>query len=136
MDDLKRIQQLAAIKESETKPTFVIDIENATVKNSMYRNVLYTGPHLQLVLMRLQPGEEIGEEVHERGDQFIRVEAGTGEFVLDGDRKTVQDGDAVVIPEGMRHNVINVGEDDLKLYVLYSPPEHPDATQQTTKSSD
>lgn len=136
MDDLKRIRQLANIRENEQQSTFVINIEQATVKNTLYRNVLYTGPHLQLVLMSLLPGEEIGEEVHKRGDQFIRVEAGRGEFVLNGDRTTAQDGDAVVIPEGMRHNVINVGEDELKLYVLYSPPEHPDATQQPTKSSD
>jgi mannose-6-phosphate isomerase-like protein (cupin superfamily) len=135
MDDLKRIRQLANIRESEQKPTFVVNIEQATVKNTLYRNVLYTGPHLQLVLMSLQPGEEIGEEVHETGDQFIRIQAGTAEFMLDGDRKTAQDGDAVVIPEGMRHNVINVGEDELKLYVLYSPPAHPDATQQETKKS-
>jgi mannose-6-phosphate isomerase-like protein (cupin superfamily) len=133
MDDLKRIRQLAAISESQTKPTFVIDIEVATIKNSQYRNVIYTAPHLQLVLMSLQPGEEIGEEVHKTGDQFIRVEAGRAEFVLDGDRKTANDGAAVVIPQGMRHNVVNVGEDELKLYILYSPPEHPDATQQDTK---
>jgi mannose-6-phosphate isomerase-like protein (cupin superfamily) len=135
MDDLKRIQQLAAIFESQTQPTFVIDIEEATTKNSLYRNVIYTGPYLQLVLMSLQPGEEIGEEVHKTGDQFIRIEAGRAEFVLDGDSKTAGDGAAVVIPQGMRHNVINVGDDELKLYVLYSPPEHPEATQQETKST-
>jgi len=133
MDDLKRIQQLAAIAESEIKSTFVIDIEAATLKNSLYRNVLYTGTHLQLVLMSLQPGEEISEEVHKTGDQYIRVEAGRAEFILDGDRKTAGDGAAVVIPQGMRHNVRNVGNDELKLYVLYSPPEHPDATQQPIK---
>lgn len=132
MDELKRIQQLANICESE-QPTFVINVEQATVKNSLYRNVLYTGPHLQLVLMSLRPSEEIGEEVHKTGDQFIRVEAGTAEFVLGGDRKTAQNGDAVVIPQSMRHNVINVGEDELKLYVLYSKPEHPAGTQQETK---
>jgi mannose-6-phosphate isomerase-like protein (cupin superfamily) len=135
MDDLKRIRQLANIRESEQKPTFIINIEEATVKNTLYRNVLYTGPHLQLVLMSLLPGEEIGEEIHNTGDQFIRVEAGTAEFVLDDDRKTAQNGDAVVIPQGMRHNVINVGKNELKLYVLYSQPEHPDAIQQATKPS-
>ena len=133
MDDLNRIRQLAAITESQSKPTFVIDIESATLKNSFYRNVLYTGTHLQLVLMSLQPGEEIGEEVHKTGDQYVRVEAGRAEFILNGDRKTAGDGAAVVIPQGMRHNVRNVGDDELKLYVLYSPPEHPDATQQPTK---
>jgi len=133
MDDLKRIRQLAALSESQSKPTFVIDIEEATVKNSLYRNVIYTGPHLQLVLMSLKPGEDIGEEVHETGDQFIRIESGRAEFVLDGDSKTAGDGAAVVIPQGMRHNIINVGNDQLKLYVLYSPPEHPEATQQENK---
>jgi mannose-6-phosphate isomerase-like protein (cupin superfamily) len=133
MDDLSRIRQLANIKEEAQRETFVIDIEKASLENDYYRNVIYTGPHLQLVLMSLQPGEEIGEEVHTKGDQFIRVEAGTAEFVLNGDRKSSGDNSAVVIPQGMRHNVINVGDDELKLYVVYSHPEHPDGTQEETK---
>jgi mannose-6-phosphate isomerase-like protein (cupin superfamily) len=133
MDDLKRIRQLANLQEDSRSETFVIDIEEASLKNDYYRNVIYTGPHLQLVLMSLQPGEDIGEEVHSKGDQFIRVESGTAEFVLNGDRTTSGDNSAVVIPQGMRHNVINIGNDELKLYVLYSRPEHPDGTQEETK---
>ena len=133
MDDLSRIKQLANIKEESQRETFLVDIDEASLENDYYRNVIYTGPHLQLVLMSLQPGEEIGEEVHSKGDQFIRVEDGTAEFVLNGDRKTSGDNTAVVIPQGMRHNIINVGDTVLKLYVLYSRPEHPDGTQEKTK---
>lgn len=136
MDDLKRIRQLANLLEESAKETFVIDIEEASVENTFFRNVIYTGPHLQLVLMSLRPGEDIGEETHTKSDQFIRVESGTAEFVLNGDRKTSGDGAAVVIPQGMRHNIINVGDDELKLYVLYSHTEHPDGTQEKTKPAD
>ena len=133
MDDLTRIKQLANIAEDKTPDNFVTDIESATENNDLYRNVLYTGPHLQLVLMSLNPGEEIGEEVHKTGDQFFRVELGSAEFTLGNDKKTLSDGAAVIVPQGMRHNVRNIGNSDLKLYVMYSPPEHPADTQQQTK---
>ena len=112
---------------------FVTNIERATLKNDDFRRVLFTGPALQLVLMTLRPGEEIGEETHADHDQFIRVEQGTGRVVLDGEGQTLQDGSAVVIPAGVRHNVINTsGDAPLKLYTLYSPPEHaPDAVHHT-----
>jgi len=86
---------------------FVTNIERATLKNDDFRRVLFTGPALQLVLMTLRPGEEIGEETHADHDQFIRVEEGTGRVVLNGEGQTLQDGSAVVIPAGVRHNVIN-----------------------------
>ena len=112
---------------------FVTNIERATLKNDDFRRVLFTGPALQLVLMSLRPGEEIGEETHADHDQFIRVEQGTGRVVLDGEGQTLQDGSAVVIPAGVRHNVINTsGDAPLKLYTLYSPPEHaPDTVHHT-----
>ena len=107
---------------------YIINIEEATTRNKHYRQVLFTAHHTQLVLMRLKPGEEIGEEVHDL-DQFIRFEAGEGSVILDGKTYSVSDGYAVVIPAGTRHNVMNRSNiTDLKLYSLYSPPEHKDKT--------
>jgi mannose-6-phosphate isomerase-like protein (cupin superfamily) len=105
---------------------FVDDIEQLTNGNDDFRRVLYTGKHLQLVLMTLRPGEEIGEEVHEDRDQFFRIEDGAGTVVIDGARHAVEDDDAIVVPAGARHNVINTGATPLKLYTLYGPPEHRD----------
>lgn len=115
---------------------YVTNIERDTVENEDYRRVLYTGSYTQLVLMTLQPGEEIGEEVHEGHDQFIRVEAGTGYAELDGARHDLEDGSAVVIPSGARHNVVNSGSEPLRLYTLYSPPEHEDGTVHPTKADE
>ncbi|MBP8105393.1 MAG: cupin domain-containing protein [Nitrospira sp.] len=112
---------------------YVTHIEEATLKNSLYRQVLFTAKNSQLVLMSLKPGEEIGEEVHEL-DQFLRFEAGDGTVILDGQDHAVRDGFAVVIPAGTRHNVINTSNSaDLKLYSLYSPPEHKIGTVHRTK---
>lgn len=115
---------------------YVEDIQDLTVSNDDYRRVLYTGKHLQLVLMALEPGEEIGEEVHETHDQFFRIEAGEGEVVIDGVRHEIQDDDAVIVPAGARHNVINTGSEPLKLYTLYGPPEHRDGVRQPTKADE
>src|SRR5687768_5525021 len=113
---------------------FITDIEQDTVSNEDFRRVLFTGPHTQLVLMTLQPGDEIGVETHDEHDQFIRVEAGTGEVVLDGKRHPLADGSAVVIPAGVEHNVVNTSRNEsLRLYTLYSPPEHADGTVHHTK---
>ena len=113
---------------------YVTDIERDTLSNEDYRRVLYTGPNTQLVLMTLQPGEEIGLETHAEHDQFIRVEAGTGVVILNGRKHDLSDGSAVVIPAGVEHNVVNTSsEARLQLYTLYSPPEHPDGTVQHTK---
>lgn len=112
---------------------YIVHIEDATRDNQHYRRVLFTAQHCQLVLMTLKPGEEIGEEVHEL-DQFIRFEAGEGTVVLDGEKHPVSDGFAVVIPAGTRHNVVNSGKTaPLKLYSLYSPPEHKDGIIHKTK---
>ncbi|MCA1605746.1 MAG: cupin domain-containing protein [Acidobacteria bacterium] len=114
---------------------YVIDIEQKTLENENFREVLFTAPHSQLVVMTLQPGEEIGMETHYDIDQFIRVEAGTGKAILNGDEKTLADGTAVVIPAGTEHNVVNTSQSEaLKLYTIYSPPEHPDGTIHKTKA--
>lgn len=113
---------------------FVEDIEELTEDNDDFRRVLYTGKHLQLVLMALQPGEEIGEEVHETHDQFFRVEKGKGEVWIDGERTKIKADDAVIVPAGARHNVVNTGQKPLRLYTLYGPPEHRDGVVHPAKS--
>ena len=113
---------------------FVGDIEDLTVDNEDFRRVLYTGKHLQLVLMSLKPGEEIGEEVHDDGDQFFRVEEGSGEVIIDGVANPVEDDFAVIVPAGARHNVRNTGNEPLRLYTIYAPPEHIDGTVHATKA--
>lgn len=105
---------------------YVDDIEQATLGNEDFRRVLYTGKNLQLVLMTLPPGCDIGEEVHEDRDQFFRIEEGTGVIRIDGVDNAVEDDFAVIVPAGARHNVINTGEAPLKLYTIYGPPEHKD----------
>jgi len=110
------------------------DIETLTSGNSDFRRVLYTGKHLQLVLMTLQPGEEIGAEVHEDRDQFFRFEEGNGEVDIDDNCYAVEDGSGIVVPAGARHNVRNTGDRPLKLYTLYGPPEHKDQVVQSTKA--
>jgi mannose-6-phosphate isomerase-like protein (cupin superfamily) len=97
--------------------------------------VLYTGPNLQLVVMSLQPGEEIGEEVHEHTDQFFRVEEGNGEIVMDGRASRIDSGMAMLVPAGIKHNIRNTGRKALKLYTLYAPPEHEDGTVHRTRAA-
>ncbi|MBI5061867.1 MAG: cupin domain-containing protein [Candidatus Aenigmarchaeota archaeon] len=110
-------------------------IEKQTLKNNYFRRVLFTGKHAQLVVMCLQPGEEIGNEVHPSVDQFFRIEQGCALFVLNGKEKhSAKDGDAVIVPAGMYHNVINALKTQLKLYTIYSPPNHPDKTVHKTKA--
>jgi mannose-6-phosphate isomerase-like protein (cupin superfamily) len=113
---------------------FVKDIEDMTKENSNFRRVLYTGKHLQLVLMTLAPGEEIGEEVHSDGDQFFRFEKGKGEAWIDGHMTEIRSDFAVVVPAGARHNIKNTGDKPLKLYTIYGPPEHQDGIVRATKA--
>ncbi len=114
---------------------YVIDIEQKTLENPHFREVLFTAPHLQLVVMTLQPGEDIGLETHDDGDQFFRVEAGEGEALLDGERHPLRDGSIVVIPAGVEHNISNTSASEpLRVYTLYAPPEHPDGTLHHTKA--
>ena len=112
---------------------FVQDIEALATRNDDFRQVLYTAKHCQLVVMALQPGEEIGSEVHKL-DQFFRVEAGTGEAVLDGVPTQIQAGFAIVVPAGATHNIINTGAAPLKLYTLYAPPNHRDGVVHHTRA--
>ena len=113
---------------------FIDDIEDLTETNEDFRRVVYTGKHLQLVLMTLQPGEEIGEEVHDTHDQFFRFEKGKGEVWIDGVRSKIKSDFGVIVPAGARHNVVNTGDKPLKLYTLYGPPEHRDAVVHATKA--
>lgn len=114
---------------------YITNIEKKTLENNDYRRVLYTAKNSQLVLMNIKPGEEIGEEVHKL-DQFLRFEQGNGKAVLDGVESEVSDGTAVVVPAGTKHNFLNTGSIDLKLYTIYSPPEHKDGTIEKTKADE
>lgn len=111
------------------------NIEKKSLENKNFREVLFTGPHSQLVVMALKVGEDIGMERHEDVDQFIRVEAGQGKAILDGNEYALSDGSAVVIPAGTEHNIVNTSSTEpLKLYTIYTPPEHPDGTVHKTKA--
>ncbi len=113
---------------------YVGHIEDLTEENVDFRQVLYTGKNLQLVLMALVPGEDIGEETHATHDQFFRVEQGIGRIEIDGVARTVKDGDAIIVPAGARHNLINTGEKPMKIYTIYGPPNHVDHLEQRTKA--
>ncbi len=115
------------------KTGFVQDIESLAISNKEFRKVLYTAQHCQLVVMALNPKEEIGMEVHKL-DQFFRVEEGSGEAVLDGARTAIQAGFAVIVPAGTNHNIINTGNVPLKLYTLYAPPNHRDGVVHSTRA--
>jgi len=119
--------------EGMKKKGFVGDISDLTEQNSDYRRVLYTGKNMQLVLMSLRPGEEIGEETHPDIDQFFRIEEGSGEVVINGQASNVKSDYAIVVPAGARHNVKNTGTQPLRLYTIYAPPEHKDKTIHATK---
>ena len=114
---------------------FVSNIEKDTLENNNFRKVLYTGKHSQLVLMCLQPSEEIGMEVHPDNDQFFRFEEGQGKCFIDGNEYDITDGVAVVIPAGAEHNIVNTSDsDELKLYTIYSPAHHKDGIVRSTKT--
>lgn len=113
---------------------FVADIEKKAEHNKDFRRVLYTGKNLQLVLMTIAPGEDIGEEVHEGHDQFLRVEEGKGEAWIDGNMTEVEEDFAILVPAGAKHNIKNTGHKPLKLYTLYGPPEHADGVVHATKA--
>lgn len=114
---------------------FVDDIAVLTERNADFRHVLYTAKNMQLVLMALKPGEEIGEEIHEDRDQFFRVEQGEGEVWIDGARTRIKSETAMIVPAGARHNVKNTGKQALMLYTIYAPPEHADGTVRATKAA-
>jgi mannose-6-phosphate isomerase-like protein (cupin superfamily) len=109
------------------------NIEEETIDNSNFRKVLYTGAHLQLVLMSLKPGEEIGEEIHENNDQFFRFESGAGKCTIDENIYHVGEGDVIIAPAGAKHNVINTGAEPFQMYTIYGPPNHQDRIIRETK---
>ena len=112
---------------------YVTNIENLSLENSNFRKVIYTAKNCQLVLMSLKPGEEIGSEVHQL-DQFIRVESGTGKTILNGAEQEIKGGYAVLVPAGVEHNIVNTSEEtEMKLYTVYSPPNHRDGITHITK---
>jgi len=113
---------------------FVDNIEEKTEQNNFFRQVLYTGKHTQLVVMSLLPGEEIGMEVHPQVDQFFRIEEGQAKVIIDGEEHEVYEGFAIIVPAGSQHNLINTGSSPLKLYTLYSPPNHPEGTVHRTRA--
>ena len=114
---------------------YVVNIEQRSIENNYVREVLYTASNIQLVVMSLKPGEDIGLETHHGVDQFIRVEAGRGKSILNGEEHDLEDGSAVVIPSGTQHNIVNVSQSEpLKLYTIYSPQQHPDGTIHRTKA--
>ncbi len=114
---------------------YIANIEEKTLQNENFREVLYTTQHSQLVLMSLLPQEEIGMEVHEIVDQFIRVESGTGKAILNGEEHILSDGAAIAVPAGTKHNIINTSSDKkMKLYTVYSPAHHKDGTIHKTKA--
>ena len=110
------------------------NIEKDTLKNKNFRKVLYTSKHLQLVLMNLKPGEEIGLETHISTDQFFRFESGKGKCIVDGNEYHVENGDVIVVPAGSKHNVMNTdAKKELQMYTLYTPPQHKDGLINATK---
>jgi mannose-6-phosphate isomerase-like protein (cupin superfamily) len=116
-------------------PGYVTNIESESLRNNLFRRVLFTGPHSQLVLMSLKIGEDIGTEVHDDVDQFIRVESGEGIAILDGEEHKLTDGTAVVIPAGTEHNIVNTSKSAaMQLYTVYSPANHPDGTVHKTRA--
>jgi len=112
---------------------YVTNIEEKTLKNSYFREVLFTTDKSQLVVMALKPGEEIGMEVHPEHDQFIRIESGNGKAIMNGEEHEIMDGSAIVIPAGTQHNIINTSQEVMKLYTIYTPPEHKPGTIHKTK---
>lgn len=113
---------------------FKTNIEKDSLDNNNFRKILYSSKHIQLVLMNLRPGEAIGEEIHTENDQFFRIEGGHGKCIIDGNEYEINDGDAIVIPVGSKHNIINIDKQtDLKMYTLYAPPHHKDGIVRSTK---
>jgi mannose-6-phosphate isomerase-like protein (cupin superfamily) len=121
-------------QEAIVKTGFIEEIEHRTVDNTDFRRVIYTAEHMQLVLMSLGAGEEIGEEIHAESDQFFRIETGTGEVWMNGVATAIKDGFAIVIPAGVRHNIKNTGRTPLTVYTLYAPPHHADGTVHVTRA--
>ena len=113
---------------------YIDDIEEKTLDNTNFREVLFTGKHMQLVVMALKPGEDIGEEIHENVDQFFRIEQGEAKVIIDGEEDVLKEDMVAIVPAGAKHNLINTSNVDLKLYTIYAPPNHPDGTVHKDKA--
>ncbi|MFN7495265.1 MAG: cupin domain-containing protein [Cyclobacteriaceae bacterium] len=134
IDDSEYASSTATVLKKSTMKGYTTDIEKDATENTNYRKVLYTGEHMQLVLMSLKPGEEIGEETHLKSDQFFRFESGIGKCIVNGKTYDVKAGDVVIVPSGSKHNVINTDPiNDLKLYTIYALPNHKDGIVRATK---
>ena len=133
--DKRRLLELAGVKDDKNKnESFVTNIDKDTVENDNFRKVIHTTERTQLVLMSLKPGENIGKEIHDDGDQFTRVEEGEGKIILNGKEQSFGKDDAVVIAAGTEHDIINTSDEKpLKLYVVYSPPRHEDGLVEKNK---
>lgn len=131
---VKGFRPVANLKFNQMKG-FKAAMEKETLANTNFRKVLYTSKHSQLVLMSLKPSEDIGEEIHADNDQFFRFESGHGKCVIDGHEYLVEDGDAIIVPAGAKHNIINVSASErLNMYTIYSPAHHKDGILRTTKA--
>jgi len=113
---------------------YIDDIEEKTLDNNNFRQVLFTGKHMQLVVMALKPGEDIGEEIHDHVDQFFRIEQGEAKVIIDGEEAILKEDMVAIVPAGAKHNLINTSNVDLKLYTIYAPPNHPDGTVHKDKA--
>jgi len=113
---------------------YIDDIEEKTLDNANFRQVLFTGKHMQLVVMALKPGEDIGEEIHENVDQFFRIEQGEAKVIIDGEEDVLKEDMVAIVPAGAKHNLINTSNVDLKLYTIYAPPNHPGGTVHKDKA--
>lgn len=115
-------------------PYHSLNIEKETLANENFRTVVYTAPHCQIVLMCLQPGEEIGVETHAKNDQFFRFEQGIGKAIIAGKEYAIENGTAILVPAGTEHNMINTGTEKMKMYTIYSPAHHIDGRVHVTKA--
>lgn len=127
--------KLKQLHEDSKKQGYIDNIDIATTENNNFREVLYTSDNLQLVVMNINAGEDIGEETHKSSDQFIRIEEGTGKVIINGATTKIKADSAFIIPKGSKHNIINTGSKPLKLYSIYSPPHHADGIVDKTKNS-
>jgi mannose-6-phosphate isomerase-like protein (cupin superfamily) len=126
MENIINFSSFLNESKKSDKKGFHTNIEKDTIDNNNFRKVLYTGEHLQLVLMSLKVGEEIGMEVHPKIDQFFRIDAGTGKAIINGNEYNLKNGDCIIVPSGSKHNIINTGKEPLQLYTLYAAPDHKD----------
>lgn len=122
--------------DNRSQAGFVTDIVSATSANTDYRRVLHTGDHMQLVVMTLPEGQDIGRETHDDVDQFVRIESGTAVVTIGDEEHRLEPGSVAILPAGVAHNVANAGSEPLQLYTIYAPPEHPPGTVETSKPTD